>query len=181
MAGVLAQQRKSTRMFVAIANSCHNFPKSAGAYLNFDLAFPSGAIPADFFPSDEDVYGYKVSPALVLGTGLWFLSFFLVQDFGVWNITYQSVPCLSAWAGSKNAAALGSVKQLGSAGCCPADPSPGNDTNVCPSFSDQNGIPYVSFSNLLNTFWLIYFWVTSVLIQPPILEWSSSQFHQCSW
>jgi len=64
MAGVLAQQRKLTRMFVTIANSCHNFPnfiKSAGAYLNFDLAFPSGAIPADFFPSDEGVYGYKVS------------------------------------------------------------------------------------------------------------------------
>ena len=64
MAGVLAQQRKSTRMFVTIANSYHNFLnfiKSAGAYLNFDLAFPSSAIPADFFPSDEDLYGYKVS------------------------------------------------------------------------------------------------------------------------
>lgn len=64
MAGVLAQQRKLTRMFLTIANSCHsflNFTKSAGAYLNFDLAFPSAAIPADFFPSDEAVYGYTVS------------------------------------------------------------------------------------------------------------------------
>lgn len=100
----------------------------AGTYLNFDLAFPSSAVPADFFPSDEDLYGYK--------------------DFGVWNITYQSVPCLSAWAGSKNAAALGSVKQLGSAGCCPANPSPDNATNVCPSFSDQNGIPPDTTTNL---------------------------------
>lgn len=51
-------------MFVTIANSYHNllnFTKSAGAYLNFDLAFPSSAIPADFFPSDENLYGYKVS------------------------------------------------------------------------------------------------------------------------
>ncbi|KAF8635228.1 hypothetical protein AX17_004003 [Amanita inopinata Kibby_2008] len=28
-------------------------PNSAGAFLNFDLAFPSQAIPADFFPSNE--------------------------------------------------------------------------------------------------------------------------------
>jgi hypothetical protein len=29
----------------------------AGHYLNFDLAFPSQAIPSDFFPSDEKTYG----------------------------------------------------------------------------------------------------------------------------
>jgi len=63
------------------------------------------------------------------------------QDFGVWNITYQSVPCLDSWAGSNNAAALGSVKALESSACCPADPTPGNVSNICPSYSEQNGIP----------------------------------------
>ena len=33
----------------------------AGEYLNFDLAFPSEAIPSDFFPSDVKTYGYAVS------------------------------------------------------------------------------------------------------------------------
>ncbi|KAF8160778.1 RlpA-like double-psi beta-barrel-protein domain-containing protein-containing protein [Crassisporium funariophilum] len=96
-------------------------PNSAGAYLNFDLAYPSKAIPDDFFPSDQALYGYK--------------------DFGVWNITYQSVACASDWPGAKDPAALGSVKELGLSGCCPADPTPGNVTNICPSFSDQNGLP----------------------------------------
>lgn len=32
----------------------------AGAYLNFDLAYPSQGVPNDFFPSDEAVYGYTV-------------------------------------------------------------------------------------------------------------------------
>ena len=31
----------------------------SGQYLNFDLAYPSSAIPDDFFPSDEELYGYK--------------------------------------------------------------------------------------------------------------------------
>jgi hypothetical protein len=35
---------------------------SAGHKINFDLAFPSDAIPVDFFPSDEATYGYTVSP-----------------------------------------------------------------------------------------------------------------------
>lgn len=30
----------------------------AGAYLNFDLAYPSSAIPDNFFPSDQALYGY---------------------------------------------------------------------------------------------------------------------------
>ncbi|PPR05820.1 hypothetical protein CVT26_010100 [Gymnopilus dilepis] len=98
-------------------------PNSAGAYLNFDLAYPSQAVPNDFFPSDEALYGYT--------------------DFGVWNITYQSVPCLDDWAGSRNLAALGSVQDLGLGACCPADPSPGNASSICPSFSEQNGIPCV--------------------------------------
>ncbi|KAF8904447.1 RlpA-like double-psi beta-barrel-protein domain-containing protein-containing protein [Gymnopilus junonius] len=96
-------------------------PNSAGAYLNFDLAYPSKGVPDDFFPSDEVVYGYT--------------------DFGVWNVTYQSVPCLDSWTGSNSLAALGSVKNLGSGACCPADPMPGNASTTCPSFSEQNGIP----------------------------------------
>lgn len=32
----------------------------AGAFLNFDLAYPSSSIPDDFFPSDEALYGYTV-------------------------------------------------------------------------------------------------------------------------
>jgi len=95
-------------------------PNSAGAYLNFDLAFPSPAIPANFYPSDEAVYGYT--------------------DFGVWNITYQAVSC-SNWSGFSDLAALGSVAQLKLGACCPANPTPGNASNSCPSFSDENGIP----------------------------------------
>ena len=30
-----------------------------GQYLNFDLAYPSSAIPSNFFPSNEKLYGYK--------------------------------------------------------------------------------------------------------------------------
>ncbi|EAU91056.1 hypothetical protein CC1G_03224 [Coprinopsis cinerea okayama7 len=93
---------------------------SAGAQLNFDLAYPSKAIPDDFFPHDEELYGYK--------------------DFGVWNITYSVVPCLQSWEGRKNKKALGSVDALGSSGCCPADPT-GNSNDTCTSFSDQNGLP----------------------------------------
>lgn len=96
-------------------------PNPAGQYLNFDLAYPSQAIPADFFPSDQKLYGYT--------------------DFGVWNITYQMVPCEPDWAGSKDAAALGSVTNLGRESvCCPANPM-GNPNDTCPSYSDQNGIP----------------------------------------
>jgi len=94
---------------------------AAGAYLNFDLAYPSQAVPTDFFPSNESLYGYT--------------------DFGVWNITYQTVPCEPDWEGSKDAAALGSVSNLGKESvCCPANPT-GNPNDTCPSYSDQNGIP----------------------------------------
>ncbi|TFK73895.1 hypothetical protein BDN72DRAFT_834220 [Pluteus cervinus] len=93
---------------------------SAGHQLNFDLAYPSSSIPDDFFPSDVAVYGYK--------------------DFGVWNISYQTVSCLDDWTGSKNKAALGSELALGASGCCPANPT-GSSNDTCPSFSDKNGIP----------------------------------------
>ncbi|KAI0743464.1 RlpA-like double-psi beta-barrel-protein domain-containing protein-containing protein [Daedaleopsis nitida] len=94
-------------------------PNPSGQYINFDLAYPSPAIPDDFFPSDEALYGYT--------------------DFGVWNVTYQSVDCLENWAGAKNAAALGSVDD-GSSVCCPANPT-GSTNDTCPSYSDDNGIP----------------------------------------
>ncbi|KAI0790767.1 RlpA-like double-psi beta-barrel-protein domain-containing protein-containing protein [Abortiporus biennis] len=93
-------------------------PNEGGSFLNFDLAWPSPAIPDDFFPSNASFYGYT--------------------DFGVWNISYESVSCLQDWAGSKQRAALGSVDD-GSSACCPADPT-GNPNNTCPSFSDNAGV-----------------------------------------
>ncbi|KAF8894017.1 RlpA-like double-psi beta-barrel-protein domain-containing protein-containing protein [Infundibulicybe gibba] len=98
-------------------------PNSAGNYLNFDLAFPSEAIPSDFFPSNVTLYGYT--------------------DFGVWNISYETVECQPQWAGSKEAAALGSISNQGPESvCCPADPT-GSANDTCPSYSDQNGLPCV--------------------------------------
>ena len=45
------------------------------------------------------------------------------QDFGVWNISYEVIPCLpNNWAGIQNQAALGSVADVGDGACCPADP-----------------------------------------------------------
>ncbi|TBU33859.1 RlpA-like double-psi beta-barrel-protein domain-containing protein-containing protein [Dichomitus squalens] len=116
-------------------------PNPSGQYINFDLSWPSAGIPDDFFPSDEALYGYT--------------------DFGVWNVSYQSVDCLQNWAGAKHPAALGSVDD-GSSACCPANPtvrvlacphahgsnlnvvcaaSQGSANDTCPSFSDDNGIP----------------------------------------
>ncbi|KXN91017.1 hypothetical protein AN958_03084 [Leucoagaricus sp. SymC.cos] len=104
-----------------------NQPNAAGAFLNFDLAFPSDAIPSDFFPSDEATYGYK--------------------DFGVWIIKYESVSCLQNWAGAKNKAALGSVADLGTGACCPDDPT-GSSNDTCPSYTEQNGTPCVLFARI---------------------------------
>jgi len=91
---------------------------SAGHRLNFDLAYPSQAIPSNFFPSDAGKYGYA--------------------DFGVWNISYQAVSCKSSWSGGKDQSALGSKPDSG--GCCPADPT-GSEEDTCPSYSDKNGLP----------------------------------------
>ena len=80
-----------------------------------------------------------------------------IQDFGVWNVSYESVSCADDWAGAKNPSALGSVDD-GSSVCCPADPTVGdedrlmsmrpdlafdlqNPADTCPSFSDHNAIP----------------------------------------
>ncbi|EPQ57324.1 hypothetical protein GLOTRDRAFT_58604 [Gloeophyllum trabeum ATCC 11539] len=102
-----------------------NKPNAGGAYINFDLMYPSSAIPDNFFPSNASYYGYT--------------------DFGVWNVSYQAVSC-TEWSGYKNAAALGSVTSLGSGACCPANPTDStNDT--CPSYSQQNGIPPDTHTN----------------------------------
>jgi len=95
-----------------------NQPNAAGHFLNFDLSFPSPAIPSDFFPSNVTEYGYS--------------------DFGVWNVSYQTVPCTPNWAGSGDSSAMGSVANLGDSACCPGNPSA---NLTCPSFSEQNGIP----------------------------------------
>jgi len=111
---------------------------SAGAYLNFDLVYPSSAIPDDFFPSNVSLYGYKVTYSTVICIQK---RYRILQDFGVWNISYQSVSCVSNWGGFRDAAALGSVKSLGTGACCPGEPQPGNSSASCPSYSDKNGIP----------------------------------------
>ncbi|KAJ6625466.1 hypothetical protein B0H10DRAFT_2001442 [Mycena sp. CBHHK59/15] len=64
-----------------------NKTNPGGQYINFDLAYPSSAIPDNFFPSNASLYGYT--------------------DFGVWNVSYQTVSCLPNWL---------SV-------CCPANPT----------------------------------------------------------
>ncbi|KLO16965.1 hypothetical protein SCHPADRAFT_994778 [Schizopora paradoxa] len=93
-------------------------PNQAGVFLNFDLAWPSSSIPDDFFPSDASLYGYT--------------------DFGVWNISYASVPC-SSWGGQSNITSFGVAPNLGDSVCCPTDPFTDPNT-TCPSFSDLNGI-----------------------------------------
>ena len=54
-----------------------------------------------------------------------------LQDFGVWNISYESVSCVSHWSGSKDAAALGSVPSLADGACCPADPTVNHKEPTC--------------------------------------------------
>jgi len=91
-------------------------PNSVGAYLNFDLAYPSVAIPNGWFPSNETEYGYS--------------------DFGVWNVSYESISC-QYWSGWHDAAALGSVPNHEGGVCCPAEV---NASMTCPSYSDQSGV-----------------------------------------
>ncbi|KAL1760651.1 RlpA-like double-psi beta-barrel-protein domain-containing protein-containing protein [Schizophyllum commune] len=94
-----------------------------GHQLNFDLAYPSNAIPDDFFPSNASLYGFT--------------------DFGVWNVTYEVVTCEDNWAGFDDTSALGAVDYLGPESvCCPAEPT-GNSNDSCPSYSDHNGIACV--------------------------------------
>lgn len=115
----------------------------AGHYLNFDLAWPSSSIPSDFFPSDPSLYGESESclhlpgiadaHAQLSDTGYTVSTSFPVisespvltkaQDFGVWNISYESVDCESAWAGSSNISDFGAATNLGPESvCCPSDP-----------------------------------------------------------
>lgn len=90
-------------------------PNSVGAYLNFDLAYPSTAIHDGWYPANVSYYGY--------------------DDFGVWNISYQSISC-SHWDGWKDKGALGSVPNQYPGVCCPSEP---NATFTCPSYSEQYG------------------------------------------
>ena len=48
----------------------------------------------------------------------------IVQDYGVWRVSYKTVSCESDWAGAKDSAALGSVPDPNLQGgvCCPVDP-----------------------------------------------------------
>ncbi|KAF8348302.1 RlpA-like double-psi beta-barrel-protein domain-containing protein-containing protein [Amanita rubescens] len=96
--------------------------RNAGAFLNFDLAYPSSSIPDNWFPSNVSLYGYS--------------------DFGIWNITYEQVSCTDDWEGGQRQSALGSVPSLGLDACCPIDPT--NSSNTCPSYSEQNGIPPIT-------------------------------------
>ncbi|KAF8441618.1 RlpA-like double-psi beta-barrel-protein domain-containing protein-containing protein [Boletus edulis BED1] len=82
-------------------NATSSGPNAGGGYLNFDLAWPSTSIPNSFFPSDATLYGFT--------------------DFGVWNVSYQSVSC-QEWQGYTNQTALGSVADLGYTSCCPNNP-----------------------------------------------------------
>ncbi|KZV81892.1 hypothetical protein EXIGLDRAFT_730402 [Exidia glandulosa HHB12029] len=102
----------------AWCTATNDTPNAAGHFINFDLAFPSPAIPDDFFPSDVKTYGYA--------------------DFGLWNVSYQEVGCTPNWAGSKDSSAMGSVNNLGDSVCCPGDVTA---NLTCPSYSLQNGIP----------------------------------------
>ncbi|KAJ7703030.1 RlpA-like double-psi beta-barrel-protein domain-containing protein-containing protein [Mycena rosella] len=103
-----------------------------GQYINFDLAYPSAAIPDDFFPSNASYYGYT--------------------DFGVWNVTYQTVDCLTSWAGAKNPAPWEVV-------CCPANPT-GSSNDTCPSYSDDNRLPPDTMTNVARMFAVPYTLVT---------------------
>jgi hypothetical protein len=53
-----------------------------------------------------------------------------LQDFGVWNISYQSVSC-AYWSGFKDARALGSVPSLEDGACCPANPTVNHNVFTC--------------------------------------------------
>ena len=84
------------------------------------------------------VAGYKASLGSCLADGPRTHNETRVQDFGVWNITYESVACSPSWNGSSNSAALGAATGFGPrlvmvvfgvitsdavcSVCCPNDP-----------------------------------------------------------
>lgn len=78
MVGVLGRMIKLTREVFKVIDCVGGFdinihgpgtgtgiPNRGGHQLNFDLAYPSPAIPDDFFPSDVSLYGYTVSWVLI--------------------------------------------------------------------------------------------------------------------
>lgn len=78
-------------------------PNKLGQQIHFDLALPSPALNLSFFPSDPGLYGY--------------------DDFGVWDIDYDSVSC-EEWSGWSNSSNLGvETSYPGWAdSCCPVNP-----------------------------------------------------------
>ncbi|KZT38852.1 hypothetical protein SISSUDRAFT_712798 [Sistotremastrum suecicum HHB10207 ss-3] len=109
---------KVTDLCPAISEWCNatvGHPNPFEHLINFDLAYPSPAVPSSFFPQNVSEYGYT--------------------DFGVWNISYEIVTCTPNWAGSSTPAAMGSVTNLGDSVCCPGDVT---SNNTCPSFSESS-------------------------------------------
>ncbi|EGG10672.1 uncharacterized protein MELLADRAFT_76883 [Melampsora larici-populina 98AG31] len=95
-------------MYCAATESKTN---SVGYTIHFDLALPSPALNLSFFPSDAALYGY--------------------EDFGVWNVKYESISC-EHWAGWKNESALGTDPNYPASNslCCPYNPA--FTSEVCP-------------------------------------------------
>lgn len=85
---------------------------SLGFDMHFDLAWPSQAISKSFFPGNH--------------------------DYGVWNVSYQSVSCQN-WAGFSDKAALGSDWDQQASACCPNNPSPSGNDPFCPPYLDTLG------------------------------------------
>ncbi|KAN0062873.1 hypothetical protein ACQY0O_004694 [Thecaphora frezii] len=80
---------------------------SLGSMVHFDLAWPAKGIPQNFFPGDH--------------------------DYGVWNVSYQTVSC-DLWKGFGDAAALGSDWAQQDSACCPNNPAPSGADTDCPGY-----------------------------------------------
>ncbi|KAG0142297.1 hypothetical protein CROQUDRAFT_50492 [Cronartium quercuum f. sp. fusiforme G11] len=80
--------------------------------VHFDLALPSPALNLSFFPSDVALYGY--------------------DDFGIWDVEYQSISC-EHWDGWKNESALGTDPNYPASDslCCPYNPA--FTSQMCPT------------------------------------------------
>ena len=85
---------------------------SLGFDVHFDLAWPSKAIPNNFFPGSH--------------------------DYGAWNVSYTAVSC-ERWSGWKDAAALGSDWAQQSSACCPNNPPPSGNDASCPAYYSTLG------------------------------------------
>ncbi|MBW0516188.1 hypothetical protein O181_055903 [Austropuccinia psidii MF-1] len=86
-------------------------PNKFGHFIHFDLALPSPALNQSFFPANRQLYGY--------------------DDFGIWDISYQSVSC-ELWSGWSNKSTLEVEKSYPGYqdNCCPSNP--GYTNQLCP-------------------------------------------------